>query len=213
MTPVPPRRPIRESAAIPPRKDAFAPRPANTRAFATAEAWAAWLAKHHATSQGLWIRFFKKGSGARSVTYAEAVEEALCWGWIDGQARAGDERSWLQRWTPRRARSPWSKRNCERAEMLEREGRMRPAGRAQVESARADGRWQRAYDPPAASEVPADFLAAVARHPRALAFFRTLNRANLYAICYRLQTAKRPETRQRRFTQMLQMLKEGRRMN
>jgi uncharacterized protein YdeI (YjbR/CyaY-like superfamily) len=199
----------RASAA--PSKGAIAAGASNTRAFSTPRQWAAWLSRHHATSHGIWLRFFKKDSGVRSITYAEALEEALCWGWIDGQARSGDERSWLQRWTPRRPRSAWSKRNCERVERLERDGRMRPAGRAEVDAARADGRWQRAYDSPAASEIPADFLAALAGHPRALEFFRTLNRANVYAIGYRLQTAKRPETRQRRLEQILQMMKDGRR--
>ncbi len=194
-------------------KDTIAPSAATTRAVATPKQWAVWLAKHHAASDGIWIRFFKKGSGVRSITYAEALDEALCWGWIDGQARAADERSWLQRWTPRRRRSAWSKRNRSRAKQLEREGRMRPAGQAAIDAARADGRWQRAYDPPAGSEVAADFLAALARHPRALAFFRTLNRTNQYAIGYRLQTAKRPETRRRRLEQILQMMKDGRRFH
>ena len=181
----------------------------NTKAFATPKHWAAWLAKHHAMSGGLWIRFFKKGSGVKSITFAEAVDEALCRGWIDGQAKPCDEQSWYQRYTPRRPRSNWSKRNRDNVARLEREGRMQARGRAEVEAAKADGRWEQAYDSPANSEIPPDFLDAVSKHKKALAFFRSLNRANLYAICYRLQTAKKPETRQRRFEKILQMMKDG----
>jgi uncharacterized protein YdeI (YjbR/CyaY-like superfamily) len=181
-----------------------------TKAFKTPRAWATWLAKHHDSADGVWLRFFKKDSGVASITYEQAVQEALCWGWIDGQAQPGDSLSWLQRFTPRRTRSPWSKRNRDRVAQLEREGRMQPAGRAQVAAAKADGRWDRAYDSPANIEVPEDFLRALRRHKKALAFFESLNRANVYAICYRLQTAKKPETRHRRLESILQMMKEGR---
>jgi uncharacterized protein YdeI (YjbR/CyaY-like superfamily) len=181
--------------------------------FASPRAWASWLKRNHAKSTGLWVRFFRKGSGTPSITRAQALAEALCWGWIDGQASPFDETSWLQRYSPRRAHSAWSKRNREHIARLEREGRMRPSGIAAVAAAKADGRWQRAYDSPSVSEVPADFAGAVAKHKRAFAFFKGLNRANLYAISYRLQTAKKPETRQRRFEQILQMMKEGRRFH
>ncbi len=190
-----------------------APSRANTRTFANASAWAAWLAEHHATADGLWLRFFRKDTGKQTFSHAEALEEALCWGWIDGQARPCDEQSWLQRFTPRRPRSAWSKRNRDYVARLEREGRMQPAGLAQVEAAKRDGRWDRAYDSPANAEVPADFLRALARHKGALAFFRTVNRANLFAIAYRLQTAKRPETRARRLAQLVQLMKDGRKIH
>ena len=156
------------------------------------------------------MRFFKKDSGVASITYAQALDEALCWGWIDGQARPDSARSWLQRYSPRRARSGWSKRNRDYVARLTREGRMKPSGRAQVEAAKRDGRWARAYDSPANMRVPEDFLRALRRDPKALAFFRSLNRANVFAICYRLQTAKRPETRQRRLELLLRMMKDRR---
>jgi uncharacterized protein YdeI (YjbR/CyaY-like superfamily) len=161
----------------------------------------------------LWIRFFRKASATPSLTHAQALDEALCWGWIDGQARPYDRESWLQRFTPRRPRSGWSKRNRDHVARLEKEGRMRAPGRAEVEAAKADGRWERAYDSPRASRIPADFLRAVKTHEKAHAFFKTLNRANLYAIAYRLQTAKKPETRQRRFEEILGMMKKGKKFH
>ena len=161
----------------------------------------------------MWLRFFKKSTGKQTLNHPQALDEALCWGWIDGQARPFDDESWLQRYTPRRARSAWSKRNRELVARLEREGRMQPSGRAQVAAAKADGRWDRAYDSPSATQVPDDFLRALRRHKGALAFFRTLNRANVFAICYRLQTAKKPETRQRRFDALVQMIKDRRRLH
>jgi uncharacterized protein YdeI (YjbR/CyaY-like superfamily) len=195
------------------RKGDFTPGAGNTRTFATSEAWSAWLRKNHAESDGVWIRFFKKSSGKPSITHAQALDEALCWGWIDGQAQPYDEQSWLQRFTRRRTRSVWSKRNRDHIARLEREGRMQPSGRAEVDAAKSDGRWSQAYDSPAMSEMPSDFLQAVAKDRKAAAFFKTLNRANLYAISYRLQTAKRQETRQRRFATILQMLKEGKKFH
>jgi uncharacterized protein YdeI (YjbR/CyaY-like superfamily) len=161
----------------------------------------------------VWLRFFKKGSGVRSLTHAEALDEALCWGWIDGQARPYDKRSWLQRFTPRRPGSGWSKRNREHVARLERENRMKPSGREQVDAAKRDGRWGRAYDSPANAQVPSDFLQALRRHRVALAFFKSLNRANVYAICYRLQSARKPETRQRRFERLLQLMKVGKKLH
>jgi uncharacterized protein YdeI (YjbR/CyaY-like superfamily) len=187
----------------------FAPHEGNTRTFASPKAWAAWLAKNHAASPGVWIRLFRKDSKVRSITRDEALDEALCWGWIDGQARSVDDQSWLQRFTPRRPRSGWSKRNREHVARLEREGRMQASGKAEVEAARKDGRWQQAYDPPTTSEVPLDLRQAIAADENALAFFNRLNRANLYAISYRLQTAKTPATRQRRFDKIVQMMKDG----
>lgn len=181
--------------------------------FATPKLWAAWLKKHHAQPEGLWIRHFKKASGRATVTYAEALDEALCWGWIDGQKKPFDSESWLQRYSPRRPRSLWSKRNREHVARLIKEERMRAPGLAQVRAAQADGRWAAAYDAASMAEVPADFIRALARHKGALAFFRTLNKANRYAISYRLQTAKKPETRARRFEALLLMMKEGKKLH
>jgi len=184
-----------------------------TLAFATPKAWATWLKREHARSQGLWIRFYKKASGIKAVDYAQALDEALCWGWIDGQVQRVDEQSYRQRFTPRRPRSVWSKRNREHVARLEAEGRMQAPGRAQVEAAQADGRWDQAYDSPANSSVPQDLLDALARLPKAKAFFDSLNKANRYAITWRLQTAKKPETRQRRLESILAMLKAGERFH
>jgi uncharacterized protein YdeI (YjbR/CyaY-like superfamily) len=182
---------------------------APTLTFESPEAWEAWLAKHHADSQGVWIQFYKKAAGVRCLTYAEAVLGALCYGWIDSQARSKDDRSWIQKFGPRRPRSGWSRINTERADGLIAAGRMHPAGLREVAAAQADGRWQRAYSSPSASSVPADFLAALAKNKKARSFFESLNKANLYAITYRLETAKKPETRQKRMESILAMLAKG----
>jgi len=176
-------------------------------------AWRAWLQKHHTQTTGIRLRLFKKESGKQVLTYAQALDEALCFGWIDGQKNRYDAESWVQNFSPRRARSPWSKINTAHAERLMKEGRMMPAGKAQVDAAREDGRWEAAYDSPGASTIPADFLEALAKSKRAMAFFQTLNRANLYAIAYRLQTAKKPETRAKRMKAILQMMKEGKKFH
>jgi len=166
--------------------------------FATARAWLEWLAAHHASSRGLWLKIAKKGSDLDSVTYAEALDAALAWGWIDGQKGTFDEVSWLQRFTPRAARSPWSKINRTKAEALIASGTMQVPGLGEVERAKRDGRWERAYDGARSSSMPADLVAALARNARARAFFETLDGANRYAILYRVQTAKKPETRAER---------------
>ncbi len=177
--------------------------------FTAAAAWQRWLQAHHASSPGLWLKIPKKDSGLAGPTYAQALDEALCFGWIDGQKAALDARSWLQRFTPRRPGSPWSKINTGHAERLIRSGRMRPAGMRQVEAAKSDGRWKNAYQGQARAGIPADFLQAVARVPRARAFLESLNRANRYAITYRLQSAKTPETRRKRFQKFLEMMEKG----
>ena len=177
--------------------------------FRSAQDWKRWLRGHHADFAGVWLRLFKKGSGVESITRAEALDEALCYGWIDGQARREDDRCYLQRFTPRRRRSIWSKINREHVARLIREKRMQPAGLKEVERAKADGRWEAAYDSPRRSMVPADFTAALARNKKAQAFFKTLNRQNVYAICFRLHGAKKTETRARRITQFVAMLAEG----
>lgn len=178
-------------------------------AFDTAKKWEKWLASNHARSSGVWIRFQKKCSSVKSVSHAEALDVALCYGWIDGQAKPLDENSWLRKFTRRRPRSGWSKRNTEHAERLIRSGKMEPSGLAEVDAAQKDGRWKLAYDSPRNATVPDDFLKLLARNKKAKAFFETLNKANLYAITYRLQTAKKPETRERRMKAILEMMKKG----
>lgn len=168
-----------------------------------------WLAENHDKSDGIWLRIFKKNSQTASVTYAEALDEALCFGWIDGQKQKHDDQSWLQKFTRRRARSGWSKINTEHAERLIKAGRMKAPGQAEVEAAKKDGRWKAAYDSPSNTSFPEDFLAAVGKDPKAKAFFDSLNKANRYAISYRLQTAKKPETRQKRMKMILAMLASG----
>ena len=178
--------------------------------LATTADWSAWLAANHAQASGVLLRLSKKGrprtaSSEGALTYAQALEVALAWGWIDSQKRPLDEDAWLQRFTPRRPKSPWSKINREKAEALIARGAMKPAGLAEVERARLDGRWERAYDGARASTVPADLAAALARDRRALAFFEALDGANRYAILYRVQTAKRPETRAERIARFVAM--------
>jgi uncharacterized protein YdeI (YjbR/CyaY-like superfamily) len=180
-----------------------------TRAFASAEAWEAWLREHHDTSPGVWIRFAKKGSGVPSATYLEALHAALCFGWIDGQARSVDAASYVQRFTPRRARSMWSKRNREFATALIESGRMQPAGLREVERAKADGRWDAAYDAPSTATVPDDLRVALDASPAAAEAFAALDGTNRYAILHRVQTAKRPETRARRIEKFVAMLAAG----
>ncbi|QQR52161.1 YdeI/OmpD-associated family protein [bacterium] len=180
-----------------------------TLTFATPAVWEAWLAKNHATSTGLWLKIAKKASGVASVTYDEALAVALCYGWIDGLKRTYDATYFIQRFTPRRARSIWSKRNIGKITELTAAGRMQPAGQAEVERAQADGRWAAAYDSPANMEVPADFVAAVERSPVAAATFAKLSRSNLYAIAWRLTTVKTAVGRQRRFDALLAMLERG----
>jgi uncharacterized protein YdeI (YjbR/CyaY-like superfamily) len=180
-----------------------------TRAFASAAEWEAWLREHHDSAPGIWIRFAKKGSGVPSVTYLEALHAALCFGWIDGQARSVDDASYVQRFTPRRARSIWSQRNREFATALIEAGRMQPAGLREVERAQADGRWEAAYDAPSTATVPEDLQRALDASPEAAAFFATLNGQNRYAILHRVQTAKRPETRARRIERFVAMLEQG----
>jgi uncharacterized protein YdeI (YjbR/CyaY-like superfamily) len=181
--------------------------------FASSKEWRKWIAANHDTSNGVWLQFFKKDSGEKTVTYAEALEEALCYGWIDGQANKYDATSYIQKFTPRRPKSIWSKRNTEKAERLIQEGKMKKAGMQQVELAKADGRWQQAYDSPKNMQVPEDFLQQLSKDIKAKAFFDGLNKANLYAIAWRLQTAKKPETREKRLKEMLEMMREGKKFH
>ena len=177
--------------------------------FASATAWEAWLQREHANASGVWLKIAKRGSGIATVTYAEALDVALCFGWIDGQKRAFDASWFLQRFTPRKRGSRWSKINTEHAKRLIAEGRMRAAGLAQVEAARADGRWDAAYAGQASAIVPDDLRAALDENPSAAAFFATLRGANRYAILYRVQDAKRPETRAGRIARFVAMLERG----
>ena len=178
-------------------------------AFSSAIELENWFAENHAKSIGIWVRFFKKNSDLPSVTYDEALDAALCFGWIDGQLKKYDEVSWLRKFTPRRPKSVWSKRNRGHAERLIKAGKMHEAGLQEVEAARKDGRWNAAYDSAQNMVVPDDFLTELGKHSTAKAFFETLNRANVYAIVWRLQTAKKPETRQKRLKTILAMLAEG----
>lgn len=177
--------------------------------FASPGAWGAWLEVHHATAGGLWLKIAKKGSGIESVSYSEAVEVALCHGWIDGQSRKSDEGFWLQRFTPRRPRSKWSKINREKATNLIEKGKMKPAGMREVERAKADGRWDAAYEPPSKATVPEDLRRELEKNDAARGFFATLDGTNRYAILHRIQDAKKPEARARRIEKYVAMLAEG----
>ena len=177
--------------------------------FKSQDAWAKWLETNHAKSPGIWMRIAKKDGGLTSVNYAEALDVALCHGWIDGQKRPLDEASWLQRFTPRGARSMWSTINKGKAKTLIESGRMRPSGMAAIESAKADGRWDAAYGPSSTAEVPPELRAALDRSPKAKAFFETLRGANRYALIYRVHTAKKPETKAKRVADFIARLERG----
>jgi uncharacterized protein YdeI (YjbR/CyaY-like superfamily) len=179
-----------------------------TLELSSQEAWERWL-EVHPDADGAWLKIAKKDAGVTTVTYEEAVESALCFGWIDGQVRRSDERCYVQRFTPRRRASRWSKINREKARALIAAGRMRPSGLAQVEAAKADGRWEAAYDGPRTATVPDDLQRALDANPRAAAFFATLNSANRYAILYRVQDAKRPQTRAKRIADYVAMCARG----
>ncbi|MFD4643796.1 YdeI family protein [Lentzea sp. NPDC058436] len=172
----------------------------------------AWLHENGAQETELWIKYAKKGSGLRTITYDEALDVALCHGWIDGLVRSVDETYYSQRWTPRKARSKWSKRNCGKVEELIAAGKMLPAGLKEIEKAKADGRWDAAYAGPATIEVPDDLIEALNANPAAAEFFKTLNSQNRYAVLLRIHDAKRQETRQKRIAQFVQMLAEGRKL-
>ncbi len=181
--------------------------------FPSRQAWEGWLAEQHGSSQGLWLKIAKKGSGIDTVSYAEALAVALCYGWIDSQKAGFDDAYFLQRFTPRKARSKWSKINCDKVAELVRKGEMRPAGLAEVERAKADGRWDAAYESQSAATIPDDFQRALDRNTKAREFFALLDRANRYAVLYRIQDAKRPETRAKRIDQYIAMLSEGKKIH
>jgi uncharacterized protein YdeI (YjbR/CyaY-like superfamily) len=179
------------------------------RSFRSSAELRAWLAKEHARAPGLLLRIYKKNSGVPSVTYAEALDQALCFGWIDGQKLPFDANSWVQKFTPRTARSGWSRINVAHADRLIREGQMTPAGLKEVEAAKSDGRRAAAYDSSANATVPPEFLKELARNAKAKQFYGTLDKANLYSIAYRLQTAKRPQTKIKRIKLIIEMLARG----
>jgi uncharacterized protein YdeI (YjbR/CyaY-like superfamily) len=177
--------------------------------FATGADLEAWMDKHGEESDGIWLKFAKKDSGIESVVYAQAIEIALSYGWIDGQAKRLDDHHYLQRFTPRRSRSKWSKINREKAERMIAEGRMHPAGLREVERAKEDGRWDQAYDSPSTATVPDDFRAALDAEPAAAEFFSSLGSTKRYSFLYRITDAKRPETRAKRIAEYVELLREG----
>jgi uncharacterized protein YdeI (YjbR/CyaY-like superfamily) len=184
--------------------------------FATQGEWRDWLDSNYTDTGGVWLKFAKKATGIESLNHDQALDEALCYGWIDGQAApyAEDgERYYLQKFTPRRARSMWSKRNIQKVTELIAAGKMQPSGQAEIDRAKADGRWEQAYDMPSQMTIPEDFAAELEKHPKAKAFYATLNKTNTYAILWRLQTAKKPETRLARMTKLIAMLDEGKKLH
>jgi uncharacterized protein YdeI (YjbR/CyaY-like superfamily) len=184
------------------------------KSFASSKQWKEWLVMNYSTSNnGIWLRIFKKDSDEATVNYDEALDEALCFGWIDGQKKTYDEKSWLQKFTPRRSKSIWSKRNKTRVAQLIKEKRMQPSGLKEIETAKKDGRWDKAYDSPSQMEIPADFLAILEKDQQAYEFFKTLNKVNSYAIVWRLQTAKKPKTREKRMQIFLKMMKNRQKLH
>lgn len=181
--------------------------------FSDQKAWEKWLKTNHLTSSGIWMKLAKKASGTPSITYPEAIDAALCYGWIDGQKQSHSAEAWLQKFTPRGRRSIWSKINREKALALIENGRMQPAGLTEIERARQDGRWEQAYDSPQNAEMPPDLRAALNKNSRAKAFFATLEGRNRYAILWRVQTAKKAETRSKRIALFVEMLERGEKLH
>jgi uncharacterized protein YdeI (YjbR/CyaY-like superfamily) len=177
--------------------------------FASQSAWAKWLEANHEKSAGVWLKIAKKDAGIPTVTYAEALDQALCYGWIDSQKKSFDEKYFLQKFSPRGPKSIWSKINCEKVEQLIKAGRMTPAGMTAVESAKVDGRWDAAYDAQSRAVIPDDLQAALDANPSASSFFATLTGVNRYAILFRIQNTKKPETRQRNIEKFIAMLEQG----
>jgi uncharacterized protein YdeI (YjbR/CyaY-like superfamily) len=178
----------------------------DSQLFDDSTAWETWLQTNHDSHTGLWLRLSKKNSGLASVTYDEALNAALCYGWIDGQKKSYDDKCFLQRFTPRRKASIWSKRNVNKVAELIASGRMRPPGQTEIDAAKADGRWERAYSGSSTAEVPPDFQAAMDADGHAAEFFKAINRSQRYSFLFRLETAKRPDTRQKRIEQFVKLL-------
>lgn len=181
--------------------------------FADQQQWELWLAEHYAEPSGAWLKFAKKDSGITSLSYDPALKIALCYGWIDGQTKGVDETYYLQKFTPRRSKSIWSKRNVGIVEQLIQEGKMQPSGQAAIDAAKADGRWDQAYDSSSNMTIPEDLQAALDANPKAKAFYETLNKTNTYAILWRVQTAKKPETRATRIEKLVAMLERGEKLH
>ena len=181
--------------------------------FETQQDWEAWLEEHHADTKGIWLKIAKKEARSPSVSYAEALDCALCHGWIDGQKASFDDKYWLQKFTPRTARSIWSKVNCEKATALIAEGKMQPAGLQQVELAKSDGRWERAYESQSKITIPPDLQSELDKNQEAKDFFSTLDSANRYAFLFRIQTAKKPETRSARIQKFVEMLSQHQKLH
>ena len=179
------------------------------KGFRDIEAWTDWLGQNHESSSGLWLSLARKSTGTKSLTYPEALDVALCYGWIDGQRKSKDASSWLVKFTPRGPRSIWSKINRTKVQALIRDGRMQPAGLAAIERAKSDGRWAAAYDSWSSASIPPDLIAELDGNAKARAFFDSLNSRNRYSILFRIQTAKKPETRQRRIREFVRMLSRG----
>jgi len=177
--------------------------------FNSKEAFESWLDQNHSQTTGIWLRFYKKKSGIPSIVYKEALDIALCYGWIDSQLDKANENSYLQKFTPRRAKSLWSKRNIEHIKRLEQEGRMRPPGIQEVERAKNNGNWEKAYDSPGNMEIPDDLLQELSKDKKAVAFFESLDKTNRYSIGWRIQTAKTEEIRSKRINEILKMMKNG----
>jgi uncharacterized protein YdeI (YjbR/CyaY-like superfamily) len=182
-------------------------------AFETQQDWEKWLTEHHTDAEGVWLKLAKKETGIPSINYAEALDSALCYGWIDGQKASFDDTYWLQKFTPRRSKSIWSKVNCNKAMALIAEGRMQPAGIRQVELAKADGRWDVAYESQSKITIPPDFQSELDKNQQAKDFFSTLDSANRYAILFRIQTAKKPATRSARITKFIEMLAQNQKIH
>jgi uncharacterized protein YdeI (YjbR/CyaY-like superfamily) len=185
----------------------------STISFQSQKKWRNWLSKNYSIADGIWLRLYKKDSGIKSINHDEALDEALCYGWIDGQAKSYDEESYLQKFTPRRKRSLWSKRNREKVERLIKDGKMHSSGLKEIDAAKADGRWEKAYDSPKNMKIPGDFLKELSKKPDALAFFNTLNKTNKFSIGWRLQTAKKPETREKRIKTIIEMMEQGKKFH
>ncbi|HYX50663.1 MAG TPA: YdeI/OmpD-associated family protein [Ktedonobacteraceae bacterium] len=181
--------------------------------FETQQDWEVWLEENHAESKGIWLKIAKKEAPAPTISYAEALDSAICYGWIDGQKAAFDDRYWLQKFTPRTAKSNWSKVNCGKAEGLIAVGRMQPAGLRQVELAKADGRWERAYESQSKITIPDDFQRELDKNPQAKDFFSTLDSANRYAFLYRIHAAKKPETRSAKIQKFIEMLNQQQKLH
>jgi len=181
--------------------------------FETQHDWEAWLKEHHADTKGIWLKLAKKAAGTPSVSYAEALDSALCYGWIDGQKATFDDKYWLQKFTPRGARSMWSKVNCDKATALIADWRMQPAGLRQVELARSDGRWEAAYESQSKITIPDDFQRELDKNQRAKEFFSTLDSANRYAVLFRIHAAKKPETRSARIQKFIEMLSQHQKLH